>query len=145
MEKQETDLLDQAIAGVERLIVRYCELADAALCMSAQVRAAPVCGRIEALEGMKEDDVDQAVRNISRLTVDLERMKRIRERDEAPSVELGAVLELSEEDLRGPVVTPDKETQTVTISTLDGMDHIRLTKKKAMCLAGILIDQSKKL
>lgn len=89
--------------------------------------------------------MDQAVRNISRLTVDLERMKRIRERDEAPSVELGAVLELSEEDLRGPVVTPDKETQTVTISTLDGMDHIRLTKKKAMCLAGILIDQSQKL
>lgn len=145
MEKQETGLLDQAIEGVERLIVRHCELVDAALHMSAQVQAAPACGRIEALEGMKEDAMDQAVRNISRLTVDLERMKRIRERDEAPSVELGAVLELSEEDLRGPVVTPDKETQTVTISTLDGMDHIRLTKKKAMCLAGILIDQSQKL
>lgn len=84
MGKQETGLLDQAIEGVERLIVRHCELVDAALRMSAQVQAAPACGRIEALEDMKEDAMDRAVRNISRLTVDLERMKRMRERDEAP-------------------------------------------------------------
>lgn len=54
MEKQETGLLDQAIEGVERLIVRHCELVDAALRMSAQVQAAPACGRIEVLEDMKE-------------------------------------------------------------------------------------------
>lgn len=141
MEKQETDLLDQAIAGVERLIVRYCELADAALCMSAQVRAAPVCGRIEALEGMKEDDVDQAVRNISRLTVDLERLKRMRERDEVP----GTVLEMSGEDMRLPVVIPDKETKTLILSTVDGTYTMRLKKQEAEVVGQVLIDQSRRL
>lgn len=141
MEKQETDLLDQAIAGVERLIVRYCELADAALCMSAQVRAAPVCGRIEALEGMKEGAMDQAVRNISRLTVDLERMKRMRERDEAP----GTVLEMSGEDMRLPVVIPDKETKTLILSTVDGTYTMRLKKQEAEVVGQVLIDQSRRL
>lgn len=141
MEKQENGLLDQAIAGVERLIVRYCELADAALCMSAQVRAAPVCERIEALEGMKEDAMDQAVRNISRLTVDLERMKRIRERDEAP----GTVLEMPGEDMRLPVVIPDKETKTLILSTVDGTYTMRLKKQEAEVVGQVLIDQSRRL
>lgn len=87
MEKQETGLLDQAIAGVERLIIRYCELADAALRMSAQAQAAPACGRIEALEDMKVENEDRAVLNIGRLTAYLERLERTRERATGQSVE----------------------------------------------------------
>ena len=141
MEKQETGLLDQAIEGVERLIVRHCELVDAALRMSAQVQAAPACGRIEVLEDMKEGAMDQAVRNISRLTVDLERMKRMRERDEAP----GTVLEMSGEDMRLPVVTPDKETKTLILSTVDGTYTMRLKKQEAEVVGQVLIDQSRRL
>lgn len=141
MEKQETGLLDQAIEGVERLIVRHCELVDAALRMSAQVQAAPACGRIEALEDMKEGAMDQAVRNISRLTVDLERMKRMRERDEAP----GTVLEMSGEDMRLPVVIPDKETKTLILSTVDGTYTMRLKKQEAEVVGQVLIDQSRRL
>ena len=141
MEKQETGLLDQAIEGVERLIVRHCELVDAALRMSAQVQAAPACGRIEVLEDMKEGAMDQAVRNISRLTVDLERMKRMRERDEAP----GTVLEMSGEDMRLPVVIPDKETKTLILSTVDGTYTMRLKKQEAEVVGQVLIDQSPRL
>ncbi len=141
MEKQETGLLDQAIEGVERLIVRHCELVDAALRMSAQVQAAPACGRIEVLEDMKEGAMDQAVRNISRLTVDLERMKRMRERDEAP----GTVLEMSGEDMRLPVVIPDKETKTLILSTVDGTYTMRLKKQEAEVVGQVLIDQSRRL
>ena len=141
MEKQETGLLDQAIEGVERLIVRHCELVDAALRMSAQVQAAPACGRIEVLEDMKEGAMDQAVRNISRLTVDLERMKRMRERDEAP----GTVLEMSGEDMRLPVVIPDKETKTLILSTVDGTYTMRLKKQEAEGVGQVLIDQSRRL
>lgn len=141
MEKQETGLLDQAIEGVERLIVRHCELVDAALHMSAQVQAAPACGRIEVLEDMKEGAMDQAVRNISRLTVDLERMKRMRERDEAP----GTVLEMSGEDMRLPVVIPDKETKTLILSTVDGTYTMRLKKQEAEVVGQVLIDQSRRL
>lgn len=141
MEKQETGLLDQAIEGVERLIVRHCELVDAALSMSAQVQAAPACGRIEVLEDMKEGAMDQAVRNISRLTVDLERMKRMRERDEAP----GTVLEMSGEDMRLPVVIPDKETKTLILSTVDGTYTMRLKKQEAEVVGQVLIDQSRRL
>lgn len=141
MEKQETGLLDQAIEGVERLIVRHCELVDAALHMSAQVQAAPACGRIEVLEDMKEGAMDQAVRNISRLTVDLERMKRMRERDEAP----GTVLEMSGEDMRLPVVIQDKETKTLILSTVDGTYTMRLKKQEAEVVGQVLIDQSRRL
>ena len=141
MEKQETGLLDQAIEGVERLIVRHCELVDAALRMSAQVQAAPACGRIEVLEDMKEGAMDQAVRNISRLTVDLERMKQMRERDEAP----GTVLEMSGEDMRLPVVIPDKETKTLILSTVDGTYTMRLKKQEAEVVGQVLIDQSRRL
>lgn len=141
MEKQETGLLDQAIEGVERLIIRHCELVDAALHMSAQVQAAPACGRIEVLEDMKEGAMDQAVRNISRLTVDLERMKRMRERDEAP----GTVLEMSGEDMRLPVVIPDKETKTLILSTVDGTYTMRLKKQEAEVVGQVLIDQSRRL
>ena len=141
MEKQETGLLDQAIEGVERLIVRHCELVDAALRMSAQVQAPPACGRIEVLEDMKEGAMDQAVRNISRLTVDLERMKRMRERDEAP----GTVLEMSGEDMRLPVVIPDKETKTLILSTVDGTYTMRLKKQEAEVVGQVLIDQSRRL
>lgn len=141
MEKQETGLLDQAIEGVERLIVRHCELVDAALRMSAQVQAAPACGRIEVLEDMKEGAMDQAVRNISRLTVDLERMKRMRERDEAP----GTVLEMSGEDMRLPVLIPDKETKTLILSTVDGTYTMRLKKQEAEVVGQVLIDQSRRL
>ena len=141
MEKQETGLLDQAIEGVERLIVRHCELVDAALRMSAQVQTAPACGRIEVLEDMKEGAMDQAVRNISRLTVDLERMKRMRERDEAP----GTVLEMSGEDMRLPVVIPDKETKTLILSTVDGTYTMRLKKQEAEVVGQVLIDQSRRL
>lgn len=141
MEKQETGLLDQAIEGVERLIVRHCELVDAALRMSAQVQAALACGRIEVLEDMKEGAMDQAVRNISRLTVDLERMKRMRERDEAP----GTVLEMSGEDMRLPVVIPDKETKTLILSTVDGTYTMRLKKQEAEVVGQVLIDQSRRL
>lgn len=141
MEKQETGLLDQAIEGVERLIVRHCELVDAALRMSAQVQAAPACGRIEVLEDMKEGAMDQAVRNISRLTVDLERMKRMRERDEVP----GTVLEMSGEDMRLPVVIPDKETKTLILSTVDGTYTMRLKKQEAEVVGQVLIDQSRRL
>lgn len=141
MEKQETGLLDQAIEGVERLIVRHCELVDAALRMSAQVQAAPACGRIEVLEDMKEGAMDQAVRNISRLTVDLERLKRMRERDEVP----GTVLEMSGEDMRLPVVIPDKETKTLILSTVDGTYTMRLKKQEAEVVGQVLIDQSRRL
>lgn len=141
MEKQETGLLDQAIEGVERLIVRHCELVDAALHMSAQVQAAPACGRIEVLEDMKEGAMDQAVRNISRLTVDLERLKRMRERDEVP----GTVLEMSGEDMRLPVVIPDKETKTLILSTVDGTYTMRLKKQEAEVVGQVLIDQSRRL
>lgn len=141
MEKQETGLLDQAIEGVERLIVRHCELVDAALRMSAQVQAAPACGRIEALEDMKEGDMDQAVRNISRLTVDLERLKRMRDRDEVP----GTVLEMSGEDMRLPVVIPDKETKTLILSAVDGTYTMRLKKQEAEVVGQVLIDQSRRL
>ena len=141
MEKQETGLLDQAIEGVERLIVRHCELVDAALRMSAQVQAAPACGRIEVLEDMKVGAMDQAVRNISRLTVDLERLKRIRERDEVP----GTVLEMSGEDMRLPVVIPDKETKTLILSTVDGTYTMRLKKQEAEVVGQVLIDQSRRL
>ena len=141
MEKQETGLLDQAIEGVERLIVRHCELVDAALCMSAQVQAAPACGRIEVLEDMKEGAMDQAVRNISRLTVDLERLKRMRERDEVP----GTVLEMSGEDMRLPVVIQDKETKTLILSTVDGTYTMRLKKQEAEVVGQVLIDQSRRL
>lgn len=141
MEKQETGLLDQAIEGVERLIVRHCELVDAALRMSAQVQAAPACGRIEVLEDMKEGAMDQAVRNISRLTVDLERLKRMRERDEVP----GTVLEMSGEDMRLPVVIPDKETRTLILSTVDGTYTMRLKKQEAEVVGQVLIDQSRRL
>lgn len=141
MEKQETGLLDQAIEGVERLIVRHCELVDAALRMSAQVQAAPACRRIEALEDMKEDATDRAVRNISRLTVDLQRLKRMRERDEAP----GTVLEMSGEDMRLPVVIPDKETKTLILSTVDGTYTMRLKKQEAEVVGQVLIDQSRRL
>ena len=141
MEKQETGLLDQAIEGVERLIVRHCELVDAALRMSAQVQAAPACGRIEVLEDMEEGAMDQAVRNISRLTVDLERMKRMRERDEAP----GTVLEMSGEDMRLPVVIPDKETKTLILSTVDVTYTMRLKKQEAEVVGQVLIDQSRRL
>lgn len=141
MEKQETGLLDQAIEGVERLIVRHCELVDAALRMSAQVQAAPACGRIEVLEDMKAGAMDQAVRNISRLTVDLERLKRMRERDEVP----GTVLEMSGEDMRLPVVIPDKETKTLILSTVDGTYTMRLKKQEAEVVGQVLIDQSRRL
>lgn len=141
MEKQETGLLDQAIEGVERLIVRHCELVDAALRMSAQVQAAPACGRIEVLEDMKEGAMDQAVRNISRLTVDLERLKRMRERGEVP----GTVLEMSGEDMRLPVVIPDKETKTLILSTVDGTYTMRLKKQEAEVVGQVLIDQSRRL
>lgn len=141
MEKQETGLLDQAIEGVERLIVRHCELVDAALRMSAQFQAAPACGRIEVLEDMKEDAVDRAVRNISRLTVDLERMKRMRERDGVP----GTVLEMSGEDMWLPVVIPDKETKTLIVSTVDGTYTMRLKKQEAEVVGKVLIDQSRRL
>lgn len=141
MEKQETGLLDQAIEGVERLIVRHCELVDAALHMSAQVQAAPACGRIEVLEDMKEGAMDQAVRNISRLTVDLERLKRMRERGEVP----GTVLEMSGEDMRLPVVIPDKETKTLILSTVDGTYTMRLKKQEAEVVGQVLIDQSRRL
>lgn len=141
MEKQETGLLDQAIEGVERLIVRHCELVDAAPHMSAQVQAAPACGRIEVLEDMKEGAMDQAVRNISRLTVDLERLKRMRERGEVP----GTVLEMSGEDMRLPVVIPDKETKTLILSTVDGTYTMRLKKQEAEVVGQVLIDQSRRL
>ena len=141
MEKQETGLLDQAIEGVERLIVRHCELVDAALHMSAQVQAAPACGRIEVLEDMKEGAMDQAVRNISRLTVDVERLKRMRERGEVP----GTVLEMSGEDMRLPVVIPDKETKTLILSTVDGTYTMRLKKQEAEVVGQVLIDQSRRL
>lgn len=141
MEKQETGLLDQTIEGVERLIVRHCELVDAALHMSAQVQAAPACGRIEVLEDMKEGAMDQAVRNISRLTVDLERLKRMRERGEVP----GTVLEMSGEDMRLPVVIPDKETKTLILSTVDGTYTMRLKKQEAEVVGQVLIDQSRRL
>ena len=141
MEKQETGLLDQAIEGVERLIVRHCELVAATLRMSAQVQAAPACGRIEVLEDMKEGAMDQAVRNISRLTVDLERMKRMRERDEVPRT----VLEMSGEDMRLPVVIPDKETKTLILSTVDGTYTMRLKKQEAEVVGQVLVDQSRRL
>lgn len=115
MEKQEDGLLDQAIKGVERLIVRHCELADAALRMSAQVQAAPVCGRFEVLEDMKEENVDRAVLNIGRLTAYLERLERTRERDVKLPVEWERL-----------VITSDERTQTMTFSVIGGPDLLRL-------------------
>ena len=80
-------LLDQAIAGVERLIIRYCELADAVLRMSAQVQAVPECGRFVAVESTKAENADRAVLNIGRLSANLERLERTRERDMKQSEE----------------------------------------------------------
>lgn len=128
MEKQEDGLLDQAIEGVERLIVRHCELADAALRMSAQVQAAPVCGRFEVLEDTKEENVDRAVLNIGRLTAYLERLERTRERDVKLPVEWERL-----------VITSDERTQTMTFSVIGGPDLLRLGWREGRQLGNAIL------
>lgn len=144
MDEKEKNTLLEAILGVERVIVTQCDVLEATLKTCAKIRFDQGNGVIDLPD---TEMIEQSFRALNHLSIALERLKGMAERDAAQGVETGeeqgAVLELSEEDLRGPVVIPDKEAQTLTISAVGGA--IQLTKREAEVLGRVLIDQSRKL
>lgn len=135
MKKREPGPLEQAMDGVERLIVKHCGFLETALHMSQTFHTAPACGQIEVLEDVPADAADQIVRNISELSVALERLQGVKDRTKEYAVELPIVWEQL-------VIMPDEEKQELVLSAFDGPDIMRLSWREARQLGKILLAKS---